>query len=55
MGKQERTDFARKHAGWLIPALGAVLLLGILIQNPFAMGAGVLGLIWVAHAVLKRQ
>ncbi len=55
MTKPDRTDFARRNAGWLIPALGAVLLLGILRQNPFAMGAGALGLIWVARAVLKRQ
>jgi hypothetical protein len=55
MTRQDRTDFARRNAGWLIPACGAVLLLGILIQNPFAIGAGVGGLIWVAWAVWKRQ
>jgi hypothetical protein len=55
MTRPDRTDFARRNAGWLIPACGAVLLLGILIQNPFAIGAGVGGLIWVAWAVWKRQ
>jgi hypothetical protein len=51
MAKRNRTEFARKHAGWLIPACGAVLLLGILRQNPFAMAAGIVGLVWVAWAV----
>ncbi len=55
MSRQDRTDFARKHAGWLVPACGAVLLLGILRQNPFAIGAGVVGLIWVALAVWARK
>ncbi len=50
MAKPEHTAFARKHAAWLAPACGAVLLLGILRQNPFAVGAGVVGLIWVARA-----
>ena len=55
MAKHDRTDFARRNAGWLIPACGALLLLGILSQNPFAMGAGVCGLIWVAWAVWTRK
>ncbi len=50
MAKPEHTAFARKHAAWLVPACGAVLLLGILRQNPFAIGAGVVGLIWVVRA-----
>jgi hypothetical protein len=50
MAKSDRTAFARKHAAWLVPACGAVLLLGILRQNPFAIGAGVVGLIWVVRA-----
>ncbi len=50
MAKQDRTAFARKHVAWLVPACGAVLLLGILRQNPFAIGAGVVGLIWVVRA-----
>ncbi len=51
MAKPDRTAFARKHAAWLIPALGAVLLFGILRQNLFALGGGALGLVWVARAV----
>jgi hypothetical protein len=50
MAKRDRNAFARKHAAWLIPACGAVLLFGIMLQNPFAMGAGVVGLIWVVQA-----
>ena len=51
MVKPDRTAFARKHAAWLVPACGVVLVLGFLRENPFALGAGVLGLIWVARAV----
>ncbi|MGR3717960.1 MAG: hypothetical protein ACU0B1_14575 [Thermohalobaculum sp.] len=50
MAKSDRTAFARKHAAWLVLALGAALLFGILRQNPFAIGAGVVGLIWVVRA-----
>ncbi len=55
MAKKDRTAFARKHAGWLIPAFGVLLLLGILRQNPFAMIGGVVGLVWVLWAVWKRR
>lgn len=50
MTKRDRNAFARKHAAWLVPALGAVLVVGFLRENPFAVGAGVAGLIWVARA-----
>ena len=50
MTGRDRNAFARRHAAWLIPACGAVLVLGFLRQNAFAVGAGVLGLIWVARA-----
>jgi len=55
MAKPNRTAYARNNAAWLIPVFGAVLLLGILLQNIFAMAGGVFGLIWVARAVWKRQ
>ena len=55
MAKPDRAAYARNNAPWLIPFFGAVLLLGILQQNPFAMGGGVIGLVWVARAVWKRQ
>jgi hypothetical protein len=55
MVKPDRNAFARKNAAWLIPACGAVLLLGIMRQNPFAMGAGAMGLIWVARACWTRK
>jgi hypothetical protein len=51
MEKPDRTKFARENAGWLIPAFGAVLLLGIFLGNTFAMLGGVGGLGWVAWAV----
>ncbi len=55
MTKPDRAAYARKNSTWLIPVFGAVLLLGILLQNPYAMGGGVFGLIWVALAVWKRK
>jgi len=50
MTKPDRNAFARKHAVWLVPALGVALGLGFRGENPFAVGAGVVGLIWVARA-----
>ena len=50
MTKRDRNAFARKYAMWLVPASAAALGLGFLRQNPFAVGAGVAGLIWVARA-----
>ncbi len=55
MAKPDRTAFARKHRTWLIPACGAVLLLGIMLDNIFAVVGGIFGLVWVARAVWKRQ
>jgi len=55
MAKPDRNAYARRNAAWLIPFFGAVLLLGILLRNQFAMGGGILGLIWVAIAAWKRQ
>jgi hypothetical protein len=55
MAKSDRTEFARKHASWLIPAFGAVLLFGILRGNYFALGAGAMGLVWVARATWTRK
>ena len=55
MAKRDRNAYARLYAAWLIPASGAVLLFGIMHQNLFAMGAGVVGLIWVAWALLVRK
>ncbi len=54
MAKPNRAAYARKHAAWLIPVFGAVLLLGILLQNTLGMIGGAFGLIWVALAVWKR-
>ena len=55
MAKRDPSGFARTHALWLIPACGAVLLIGIMRQNPFAVGAGALGLAWVARAVWVKK
>jgi hypothetical protein len=50
MTKRDRNAFARKHATWLAPASGAALALGFVSENPFAVAAGVAGLIWLARA-----
>lgn len=50
MTKRDRNAFARKHAGWLTPAMAAALGFGFMAENPFAVGAGVVGLIWLARA-----
>jgi hypothetical protein len=50
MTKRDRNAFARKHAMWLVPVMAVALALGFLRQNPFAVGTGVVGLIWVARA-----
>ena len=50
MTDRDRNAFARKHAKWLVPASAAAVVLGFLSGNPFAVGAGVVGLIWVARA-----
>ena len=55
MAKPDRNAYARNNAAWLIPFFGAVLLLGILLRNPFAVGGGFLGLAWVGIAVWKRR
>jgi hypothetical protein len=55
MAGRDRSAFARDNAAWLIPAFGAVLLLGILWANPFAMAGGGAGLVWVALAVRARR
>lgn len=55
MEKPDRNAFARRNATWLIPAFGAVLLIGILIQNHFAMAGGAGGLAWVAWGVWKTR
>lgn len=55
MGKRERTEFAQRNAPWLIPLFGAVLLLGIMLNNLFAMAGGAAGLVWVAWAVLLAR
>ena len=51
MAKPDRTKFARDNAGWLVPTFGAILLLGVMLGNIFAMLGGVGGLGWVAWAV----
>ena len=55
MTKRDRNAFARKHVIWLVPMFGAMLALGFLRQNTFAVGAGVTGLIWVAWAFWTRK
>jgi len=55
MVKPDRSKFARDNAAWLIPAFGAVLLLGILRGNLFAVAGGIGGLIWVAGAARTRR
>lgn len=55
MNWRERLEFARQNAGWLIPLFGAVLLAGILLNNLFAMAAGLAGLGWVAWAVFAGR
>lgn len=51
MTRPDRSKFARDNVNWLIPAFGAVLLLGILGGSVFAVAAGVAGLSWVGLAV----
>ncbi len=51
MSSPDRNAFARRNATWLIPAFGAVLLVGILSVNLFAMAGGLLGLAWIAWGV----
>lgn len=55
MAKPDRNAYARNNASWLIPVFGAVLLLGIMLQNMLAMGGGIFGLIWVVRAVWKHK
>jgi len=49
--KPDRSKFARDNVNWLIPAFGAVLLLGILGGNFLAIAAGIAGLGWIGVAV----
>jgi hypothetical protein len=51
MTKPDRAGYARRNAGWLIPAFGAILLIGILRQNGFAVLGGGLGVGWVVWSV----
>jgi hypothetical protein len=55
MTKPDRNAFARKHAIWLVPMFGAMLALGFLRENGFAVGAGIAGLIWVVWAIWTRK
>lgn len=55
MTKRDRNAFARNNVAWLVPLFGAMLALGFLRQNAFAVGAGVAGLIWVARAFWTRK
>jgi hypothetical protein len=50
MTRPDRNAVARKHVVWLVPVSAAVLVLGFVGENTFAVGAGVVGLIWVAWA-----
>ena len=54
MTRPDRRKFARDNVNWLIPAFGAVLLLGILNGSLFAIAAGVAGLSWIGVAVWFR-
>jgi hypothetical protein len=49
--KPDRSKFARDNVNWLIPAFGAVLLLGIMGGSFYAIAAGVAGLGWIGLAV----
>ena len=55
MAKPDRTAFARKHRAWLMPACAAVMVLGIVLGNIFAIFGGVFGMVWVARAAWKRE
>jgi hypothetical protein len=55
MDKPDRNAFARRNATWLIPAFGAVMLIGILAVNFYAMAGGAFGLLWVAWGVWKTR
>jgi hypothetical protein len=51
----DRSAFARRNAAWLLPAFAAVLLLGLLRGNIWAVLAGVGGLGWVIAALWQRR
>lgn len=50
MEKPDRDAFARRNARWLVPVFVAILALGVLRENWFAVAAGVLGLLWIGRA-----
>jgi hypothetical protein len=55
MSEPDRTAFARRNARWLIPAFVAVLLLGLVRENIWAVLAGVAGVGWVVAALWQRR
>ena len=55
MPKPDRSDFARRNAGWLTLFFLGCLAIGGVQGNVFAGLAGFSGIVWVVWAHLQRR